>query len=752
MNIIMIAVIQDVKSKQTIGFRLLDADEKNKYMDVSVNNIKDVLRAGKASIVNVGLVGDELVPLNGAFERYSIINPKGSIISKTAPLVIINQLGDAGYTVVDYQGKVKKAKTSDVVEYAKKYGIANGKVVVKDSIEFISSIAGSYPVEKIANSKVKDTALKLDLSLKHYNPTSSVAKNADASIKYEIDENDVFNAMTNEQKTVLRDYYTWYTVEKYESLAKSIRLNLAIGKAEKLAVLRGIQDWKFGGVWDSGFRGASQCALGHSLRYEYYAVPMDSNENNKNVKIVFGEDCASDFFSISKEDMNKLTKTRKIMSDEIEELADLVANNKQQEHMNKVELLYDIIKKLKTEQNIIDVFGNKVGKTLTLFMKVNLPFTMSLVLEASKKTSINPKGFFSKVFPEYQLGLDEIYGYNSEDSLVNSARQYLHFIATNKIEGDYAYDPLRDGNKRRDVGNYNKNARIKRINLISNLYRGLRVRKFDLDEINNVLYTIDTLIKNRNTIKSKIDTNSIPLKTIDLAIEFKNKYDDPLGIIIYNSLLTDERSSSFSDPYRLKNIKYIKEFADSIRLAEQKFDIILNDFIKFIEERSEEIRLQREQEEKDKIQEIENDKVAYLKKLIEENSDVPQDYGVNVAKSIISSNKLYKLLTDRQKWRINETIKYYESFVYPQKEDKLESDLKLKAKTIGGKEYYYLADNPEIKDKVEKVINSKDTDEMHKLDNYQHIIDIANSIIRYDRATNKQLKYIDMAINKLNLK
>lgn len=806
MNLLMIAVIQ--QNKKTVGYRIFDTDAKDKkFMDVPAGNMKDVLKSGKAEVCNLGIVDGELAGTNGSVERYAKIIPNGTLISNTSPLVIINQLGDAGYTVVDYQGKVKKARTSDVVAYANKFGIANGKIVMKDHVEFISSIAGTYPIEKIATSKVKgnndDVKIHISLSNNNVAGASGVAKHANVDVQVEIEENDVFSAMSDTQKSVIKAYYIWYTVDKYKSLAKSVRLDLAVGKAEQLAELRGITEWEFGGIEDAGFLGAARCQLKHPVRYKYYAVPVDDRDN-PDARIIFGETCSADFFHIKPEDMKNLVKTRTIMSDEIKLMADILTNNQERLYMGKAALLYAVIRKLSTTEKIVSVFGEKVGKTLISFVMTKLPFPMSLVLEASKVVGKNKFDFYLKVFPEYANTIREILGNNYSNSIIYGGNRYLEFIASNKIEGDYTYNPLDETIKRRDIGAYNKDTRYRRQRLLYTIEGTALCRDFTFEELDSLLYCSDTLLKFKAAIDNEFkDSKYMKEDPIGFVKRSKNFADEDgldIGtrnerIAIHNALMISSEYNHYGSKFLYYtedrtyalNHKYIKHLRTSLNNVENKFTGILTAFSKYYNDiegekereakeqiariekemeeqaerdkkRQEAERIKKEQEEKaneekrlaeeaKKNEELANDKTTQLKKLIEDNTSIDMTPGIEVAKSILESGKLYNELSPKQRWRIDDTIKIYENSIKGDKTEYNNSDSNKEEVNRS----YSLDEYPEIKEKAERILSKKDDKIMKKIEKtVPFALKIALTVTRYNKASDKQLKHINKAIEILD--
>ena len=156
MAVVMIGTIRQ-NSKSVIGVRLYDT-ENEYFKDVPINSVKAALSKG-VEIENLGLQAGEVVGTNGSIDRYPVII-KGKLVGKS-PLIVLNEVGDLGYDVVDWKGKKGRYKTEDVVAYSKKNGIANGKLVERDGKQFISSINGSYrriEIESIIKEKEKEVA------------------------------------------------------------------------------------------------------------------------------------------------------------------------------------------------------------------------------------------------------------------------------------------------------------------------------------------------------------------------------------------------------------------------------------------------------------------------------------------------------------------------------------------------------------------------------------------------------------------
>ena len=152
MRIHLIAIHYD-KSGNTIGFRLLDQDSKD-IKDVPYDSALMAVKSRQITIRGIELQQGKLKGSNGSFERY----PKlvgGKLVGKS-PLIVLNELGDQGYTVSDLKGMIQNYRTKDVITLAKSMGIANGKVVQQEGKEpFISAISGSYERVELPAQKKK---------------------------------------------------------------------------------------------------------------------------------------------------------------------------------------------------------------------------------------------------------------------------------------------------------------------------------------------------------------------------------------------------------------------------------------------------------------------------------------------------------------------------------------------------------------------------------------------------------------------
>ena len=441
------------------GFRLVDLDtvkiktSKAKVLDIPYNNMVGAMAKGM-QIENAILNNGAIVGTQGDLSNYPSVEYGG-------PCIVLSCIDNhTGYQIITSKGDIMKASRDKVVAFAEQYGLANGKVSMSNGEKYIEPLMGTFNELHLTASRVGNNK-GIDVNIKIQGHRDRVNSNANANVSVEIRDADVFKCMTPVQREVLKQYYVWYTTRLYRQMANSMRLEVSASKVEKLGYLRGEYEWKFSGITDAYLEGryTAKCSLGHSLRYEYHAKCDEIGH-----EILFGETCASDFFKIDKEDMKKLVKARKIMSDELTLISYAMTNNKQEELKSCVSLFYEVIYRIGTPQKLIEIFGKNIGTNIANFVNNNIPVVESLALLANEKIKeMGVKEFMKALYGKdvYSETLNGV-GYRQKRII----EKYFEFMFTNRIEGFYSYDPFNIGHKRRDVGNYNKDARNERRSLI----------------------------------------------------------------------------------------------------------------------------------------------------------------------------------------------------------------------------------------------------------------------------------------------
>lgn len=148
MDIYMVGVYK--KGKKIEGFRMLDpntTDTSKQIMDVGYNQVVSVIQSKKANIINLKLENGKLKGYNGSIDRYGVIG-------KSQALVILRKAVDAndnmlGYICSDCNGNMRLLSEKQVIDFANKIALANGKVITDAAGKsYISAIEGTYQTYK----------------------------------------------------------------------------------------------------------------------------------------------------------------------------------------------------------------------------------------------------------------------------------------------------------------------------------------------------------------------------------------------------------------------------------------------------------------------------------------------------------------------------------------------------------------------------------------------------------------------------
>lgn len=184
----------------------------------------------------------------------------------------------------------------------------------------------------------------------------------------------IYDSFTEEQFEAIKDYFRWRTRSRFKELVANTSLAVRPRKAEVLAeVMGGITDWVYDGCVDTGCLGASHCELGHALRYEHYATSPSTGK-----QLIFGVNCASDFFGIEPEKLRKINSVQDEILEEVKLIAFVINTGKHKEYFQRFYGdLMDVINVLRAELN--DAFGYSWNQQMGNFLKVGLPFTKSMI-------------------------------------------------------------------------------------------------------------------------------------------------------------------------------------------------------------------------------------------------------------------------------------------------------------------------------------------------------------------------------------
>lgn len=137
------------KGKNIAGFKILaiNSDNSVEVRDVSYADILGVVKSGKATIKNLKIDNGELKGVNGSLDRYGVVG-------KSQSLVVLKELQDnsgktQGYLCSDSLGQTRNLTEQQVIMFADKFAIANGKVVPgENGTRHVSAIEGTYDIKK----------------------------------------------------------------------------------------------------------------------------------------------------------------------------------------------------------------------------------------------------------------------------------------------------------------------------------------------------------------------------------------------------------------------------------------------------------------------------------------------------------------------------------------------------------------------------------------------------------------------------
>ena len=144
----------------------------------------------------------------------------------------------------------------------------------------------------------------------------------------------LYSFLTQEQVTVLKRYYLWYSQRIFTDAQKDPTLGMKDKKRlqEKRANLDQLRNtgglWHYAGFVDTGYFGGGECTLGHTLRYlhlawdvtvsdietAFFGEMYDSNFEdaiNSNNCIIFGIKCIADFFEVDSECIKALQRAQR---------------------------------------------------------------------------------------------------------------------------------------------------------------------------------------------------------------------------------------------------------------------------------------------------------------------------------------------------------------------------------------------------------------------------------------------------------
>lgn len=731
MKMYMIATI-NVDNKR-VGFRILDSDT-GKIMDVPEQSVLQVLKSGQ-QIINLEISNNTIQGSNGDINRYAKLCNGILQSGKLAPVVVLNQVGENGYTISDHVGKIVKAKMKDVLNYAKNNGIANGKISTRNKTEFISAISGTY--EKI---EVPPVMISTDYATVIIKPKEEVKDTADKDAKQE-----TTLVLSDEQKSVLKDYYAWAGLnndtanKEIEYLNKIVNEN-KLEEAYSCTKLLYEIIAKLGNSYNIAEAFGNETAV-RLINFMSAKLPFPLSLIKKCVDYIssdiihfytalFSEmtdgviiilKSNSDTFGVAAKLYLEYMATREILGKYKQFDTETDAYNKQfiKEYLLAKEFTFT---ELRAVIGAIDLLVNFAAEVNTTFsqnfikMHENELFYLSNVYY----TNMDNNGVTSddKIALMIALGFNQKY-YSKEAAenlrLDTTVIDKTFEQSPHKQYEECLFDSSPAWKKQRGV------YIAAEVNIEQLYYKQIQVLEKGQSRI---MYAFNEFCikKFRDRDRAQQEQLREELRIKNEKAELQRKIDREQQI-----KAEEEKARAEEEAARLRGETSIAEEEKAI--ASNKSNSIQSDIIN--------------------NKDISGyDKVELYKNLMQLYKGATTEICFSISNDMISRNLKYSDMTNKQRFRFDEAIEKMLSNIRDKKEDisqPVQSEEVIENKT------YFLNEHPEIKEKVDKLISKADTVEMGAVTEKEpFVLKICYSIVKYNKASDKQLKHVNNAIELLN--
>lgn len=201
----------------------------------------------------------------------------------------------------------------------------------------------------------------------------------------------LYGMLSDAQVDLLKKYYKWYSKRVFRDENGSLNLDTIVSKQynewkkRELSNIRGEEEWVYEGCIDTGEFPGAYCEMGHALRYVHYARGVESGR-----VVSFGSKCVGDFFEVDATTMSAIRKAQKDSTNDLVELCSIYSDSS----------LFDTaINSFKVLNFVLDKFKS-TGKS-------NLPAIVKFALEFRNLELVYPKTLV-KEFKKYFIGLDTL--------------------------------------------------------------------------------------------------------------------------------------------------------------------------------------------------------------------------------------------------------------------------------------------------------------------------------------------------------
>lgn len=636
----------------------------------------------------------------------------------------------------------------------------------------------------------------------------------------------LYSFLSEEQVKVLKMYYLWYSQSIFNTAQKDPTLGMKNkarlqAKQRDLANLRSTGGlWHYAGFIDTGYFGGGYCTLGHKLRYMHlawdvkesdiettffgdnYDVDFDNILNSNNI-ILFGIKCITDFFEVDKECMQNLLRAQRESLKEMEDLASIYEDKKQDEVINSFGVLDDFMThymKMSSSKKLLE--GKKYNPPIKegyvqfylKFKKAGMPLPKSLVqgirdnivgwgshkFIGIKDLSLNViKNTLSYVLNKseidglnYYLSLgNKYYGYRNLASGIN---YYFHIYFYGEICGFYKYNP---NSKYKDEGGASQKVissyksilyYLKRqffnnyscsVDYIKKLLTLLELAKLSENLLSNANYTINDVVLDSTSNKYVLRAVSDSVYE-DKLEKYINKYCSTFSVdnrlfdkefyniynkcVNKNDIMEDWVSNSKTNYFLLKD-KLIEDLRGYIEAIENtELENKNNKYKLLLESQS---RLQDEQVKKED---------SDIKKRNKESRDMVIDKCI----SILGNKKIEKELNDKNPFilKILNSVSRYKCFDSVSEKQMVYLNKAYSIITGDNSPYevvstsHSLEPNSEVSKLLDFIINNEDKVK-EEMDEYESniCISIAKTINASKHYSDKQLAHLMKVKTALNL-
>lgn len=685
MSLLLLSTLYNKKGGSIVGYRILDTDSKN-TMNVPVDNFIKVIQSNQAVVDNVKVEANRVIGTNGSIERYPKCTVNNRLIdSKASPIIIINKVGDFGYTVSDYKGTIKVISEADAIAYAEKAGIANGKIVPSETGTFISAISGTYPV-------IPDTIS--DKLKANQNKTDTKPVETKQEIKEEPKDTpqkpSIIDIFTQEQRDAINEYYAYY-----------LKSQLADG--------------------------------------------------------------------------NKKDDIDKTMKSEIETIAKVLKSSVLAEYNAKYSKFFYIATMVGSTDKFSELTSDEFTKHFWRFIKLGLPMPESMAKEYNNYLKNNFFRFMDVMYKGLPEALDEIQNKWRWTGVVPYLTTMQNYVR--KFPGQYE--------DVQELTKYMKVIEFLCINskLFEDTYKKLDITYLDMfDTLNNytdcrlstdeVIFIAQMMVfSNKNACQDAINK----LAGLDKAIDLQPRLFDTNTVEIMERFFTDCINFKYGvNPKPVDTTTLEEKFNDAYKNNHQNNDESKStsgiddlppwdtgDTTKTVEEpTTKTTKAIKSEQPEDEGYTRKPDNMTlkeWFNWLIQHNNVDESHISIEIAKDIFQRNISYDRLSSKQRFRIDDAIKICEKAnnerLGIKSEKKQKPKYRNKTSTISDEDNitYNLEDHPDIKKKVERIILKADSVEMQEvLEKSPNVIKICYSILRGEKATTRQLRHVNLAIDILD--